>query len=176
MNFSIFAQIKKWSMQFDVHSKIYNDFESFESLLKKWRSNGDSIVFTNGCFDIIHHGHLDSLIKSSAFGTRLVVGLNSDNSVKRFKGEGRPVFHIEARSMIMASFVFVDAVVVFEEDTPAELIAQILPDVLVKGSEYELHEVVGYETVLRNGGRVERIDLVPEISTTEIIKRIKRLE
>lgn len=78
--------------------------------------------------------------------------------------------------MIMASFVFVDAVVVFEEDTPAELIAQILPDVLVKGSEYELHEVVGYETVLRNGGRVERIDLVPEISTTEIIKRIKRLE
>ncbi len=163
-------------MQFDINSKIYTDFESFEPVLKKWRANGDSIVFTNGCFDIIHHGHVYSLQKSADFGTKLIVGLNSDDSVRIIKGEGRPVFDIEARSLIMASFVFVDAVIVFEEETPAKLIAQILPDVLVKGSEYALHEVVGFETVLQNGGKVERLDLVEGISTSEMVEKIKRLE
>jgi D-beta-D-heptose 7-phosphate kinase/D-beta-D-heptose 1-phosphate adenosyltransferase len=163
-------------MQFDISSKIFTDFESFESTLKKWRENGDSIVFTNGCFDIIHHGHVYSLQKSSDFGTKLIVGLNSDDSVRILKGKDRPIFDIEARSLIMASFVFIDAVIVFEEETPAKLIAQILPDVLVKGSEYALHEVVGFETVLQNGGKVERLDLIQGISTSEMIRRIKQLE
>ena len=92
------------------------------------------------------------------------------------KGKDRPIFDIEARSLIMASFVFIDAVIVFEEETPAKLIAQILPDVLVKGSEYALHEVVGFETVLQNGGKVERLDLIQGISTSEMIRRIKQLE
>ena len=163
-------------MKFDICSKIFTDFESFEPLLKEWRSAGETIVFTNGCFDIIHHGHVDSLLKSAGFGTRLVVGLNSDESVRVLKGEGHPVLQVEARSKMMAAFVFVDAVIVFGEETPAELIAKIIPDVLVKGKEYELADIAGHETVLNHGGRVERLDLVAGISTSEMIKRIKMLD
>ncbi|SHF56602.1 rfaE bifunctional protein, domain II [Mariniphaga anaerophila] len=163
-------------MKFDIQTKIFTDFESFEPTLKKWRAQGDSVVFTNGCFDIIHHGHVDSLLKSSALGTHLIVGLNSDESVTLLKGRGRPVLNVDARASLLAAFVFVDAVIIFPEETPARLIKQIVPDVLVKGKEYELHEIAGHETVLQNNGKVERLDLVSGISTSELIARIKNLD
>jgi D-glycero-beta-D-manno-heptose 1-phosphate adenylyltransferase len=163
-------------MKFDICSKIFTDYQSFEPVLKKWRSAGETIVFTNGCFDIIHHGHVDSLLKSADYGNRLVVGLNSDESVRILKGEGHPVLDVQARAKMMAAFVFVDAIIVFAEETPADLIARIIPDVLVKGKEYELSEIAGHETVLQHGGKVERLDLVPGISTSEMIRRIKMLD
>lgn len=163
-------------MEFNIQSKIFFDYNKFEPVLRRWRSDGDVVVFTNGCFDIVHHGHVDSLMQSAKFGTRLVIGLNSDESVHLIKGEGKPVFNVDARAVILAAFAFVDAVVVFEEETPAKLISQIIPDVLVKGEEYKLEEIAGHETVLKHGGRVERLKLVPGISTSELIARIKNLE
>lgn len=163
-------------MKINIRAKIYHDFQEFEGTLKKWKSGKETVVFTNGCFDILHHGHVDSLQKSASLGTKLIVGLNSDESVKMLKGEGRPVLNEEARTLLLAAFVFVDAVIVFEEETPAELIAQIIPDVLVKGKQYEIHEIAGHDTVLNNGGKVETLDLVPGISTTELINKIKNLK
>ncbi len=162
-------------MNFNIRSKIYSDFAAFAPTLKKWKSNHENIVFTNGCFDILHHGHVDSLQKSAELGTKLIVGLNSDESVKLLKGEGRPVLNVEARAVLLSAFVFVDAVIVFKEETPAELIAQIIPNVLVKGKQYEIHEIAGHDTVLNNGGKVETLNLVPGISTSKLIKRIKKL-
>lgn len=163
-------------MKFDIQTKIFADFEAFEPTLRQWRNNGEKIVFTNGCFDIIHHGHVDSLMKSSEYGTHLIVGLNSDESVRKLKGKGRPVLNVEARANMLAAFVFVDAVIIFEEETPAQLISQIIPDILLKGKEYELHEIAGHETVLKHGGIVETLDLVAGISTSELIDRIKNLD
>ncbi len=160
----------------DILSKIYVDFKAFEPVLKKWQSQKETIVFTNGCFDIIHHGHIDSLIKSAKIGTRLIIGLNSDESVQLLKGKGRPVLNVKSRAAVLAAFSFVDAVIIFHEETPAELIALILPDVLVKGKEYAINEIAGHDTVLENGGKVETLDLVPGISTSDIINKIKNLD
>lgn len=156
-------------------SKIFTDFESFNSLLQFWKGNNNTIVFTNGCFDIIHHGHIDSLEKSAMLGTKLIVGLNSDESVKILKGENRPILNEKSRAKILAAFSVVDAVIIFNEETPAEIIAKIIPDVLVKGKQYEIHEIAGHDTVLNNGGKVETLDLVEGISTSEIIEKIKKL-
>jgi len=160
----------------NIISKIHPNFSAFESTLKKWKANNETIVFTNGCFDIIHHGHVDSLQKSAAFGTKLIVGLNSDESVTILKGRNRPIFNEEARAIILAAFTFVDAIIVFREETPAELIANIIPDVLVKGKEYEIHEIAGHKTVLDSGGEVKTLSLVPGASTSDIINRIKTLD
>jgi D-beta-D-heptose 7-phosphate kinase/D-beta-D-heptose 1-phosphate adenosyltransferase len=156
-------------------SKIFNDFESFDPLLSIWKGSNNTIVFTNGCFDLIHNGHVDSLQKSAAFGTKLIVGLNSDVSVKLLKGDKRPILNEQARAEVLAAFGCVDAVILFDEETPAEIIAQIIPDVLVKGAQYEIHEIAGHDTVLNNGGKVETLELVEGISTSEIIERIKKL-
>ena len=160
-------------MNYDYQSKIYTGFEAFASTLSLWKAYGETIVFTNGCFDIIHHGHVDSLHKSAELGSKLIVGLNSDASVALLKGQNRPILNHESRATVLAAFAFVDAVVLFEEETPAELIALIIPDVLVKGKQYEIHEIAGHDTVLANGGRVETLDLVPGISTSAIIQKIK---
>ncbi len=157
-------------------NKVYDSFAAFEPVLNEWKAQNETLVFTNGCFDIIHHGHVDSLKKSAAFGTKLIVGLNSDESVRIIKGKNRPVIEQQGRATILAAFEFVDAVVVFGEETPAELIAKIIPDVLVKGREYKIHEIAGHDTVLANGGKVETLDLVPGISTSELIKKIKTLD
>jgi len=162
-------------MNLMTKSKIFNDFESLCPLLEIWKGSNDKIVFTNGCFDIIHHGHVDSLQKSTAFGTKLIVGLNSDKSVKILKGEKRPILDENARAEILAAFECVDAVIIFDEETPAEIIAKLIPDVLVKGAQYEIHEIAGHDTVLNNGGTVETLDLVKGISTSELINRIKSL-
>lgn len=163
-------------MKIDICSKIFTDYKSFEPTLSKWKREGETVVFTNGCFDIIHHGHVDSLLKSAELGTRLIVGLNSDDSVRLLKGKGHPVLDVQARSKMMAAIAFVDAVIVFDENTPARLIEQIIPDVLVKGKEYALTEIAGHDTVLQHGGKVERLDLVDGISTSEMIRRIKLLD
>ena len=163
-------------MKINIDSKIFPDFKSFENTLKNWRNNKDTIVFTNGCFDIVHHGHVDSLVKSAEMGTRLIVGLNSDASVEILKGRNRPILTVESRAIVLAAFCFVDAVIIFTEETPANLIAQIMPDILVKGNQYKIHEIAGADTVLASGGKVEMLDLVPGISTSDIIDKIKTLD
>ena len=163
-------------VKFDIKSKIYSDFAAFEPLLKKWKENNEKIVFTNGCFDLIHLGHVDSLLKAANLGTKLIVGLNSDESVRALKGKGRPILNIEARTTLLAAFAFVDAVIVFTEETPAGLIASILPDLLVKGNEYAINEIAGFDTVIKNGGKVKTLELVPGVSTTEMINKIKSLD
>ena len=162
-------------MESNINKKMVTDFSSFEETLTKWKNENETLVFTNGCFDIIHHGHVDSLQKCAQLGTKLIVGLNSDESVKILKGEGRPIIEEAGRAHVLAAFEFVDAVIVFNEETPAELIAKIIPDVLVKGKQYEIHEIAGHDTVLENGGKVVTLELVPGISTSDIIQKIKNL-
>jgi D-glycero-beta-D-manno-heptose 1-phosphate adenylyltransferase len=163
-------------LKYDLKSKIFENFDSFEKILKKWKSDREKIVFTNGCFDLIHLGHVDSLLKSANLGTRLIVGLNSDESVRALKGKGRPILNLEARTTLLAAFEFVDAIIIFSEDTPEKLISQIIPDILVKGNEYAIHEIAGNRTVLQHGGEVKTLDLVPGVSTTEMINKIKNLD
>ena len=140
-----------------------------------WRASGRKIVFTNGCFDILHHGHLDLLARAADHGNVLVLGLNTDNSVKRLKGAERPVTNEQDRAFQVASLLCVDAVCLFDEDTPAELIQAVKPDVLVKGGDYTIDKIVGADFVQQNGGRVEIIPFVNGYSTTSIIERIKGL-
>ena len=156
-----------------IKEKIFPDYISFSEVLNRWRSSGDKVIFTNGCFDLVHRGHIDSLAKAANLGDRLIVGLNSDDSVARLKGIGRPLIDEESRAFLLASIFFVDAVVIFTEDTPEGLISDVLPDVLVKGSDYAIHEIAGHEVVLANGGKVVTIDIVPGYSTSDILERIR---
>jgi D-beta-D-heptose 7-phosphate kinase / D-beta-D-heptose 1-phosphate adenosyltransferase len=135
---------------------------------------GERIVFTNGCFDILHRGHVELLERARSFGDILVVALNSDASVRRLKGEGRPLFGEDDRARVVAALEVVDHVVIFGEDTPLETITALEPDVLVKGAEYGEGEIVGEELVLARGGRVERVAMLKGFSTTALIERIRR--
>ena len=155
-----------------IQSKIILDWSDLESVLAIWKFKNQKVVFTNGCFDIIHLGHVEYLAKAAAHGNQLVIGLNSDASVKRLKGPSRPVQDENTRAMVLASFSFVSKVVLFDEDTPFELIKLILPDILVKGSDYEPDKIIGYDIVTANGGEVITIDLVNGHSTTGIINKI----
>ena len=137
------------------------------------KRNGKRVVFTNGCFDVLHPGHLPSLETARALGDCLIVGLNGDESVRRLKGAGRPVIPAGERAEILASLECVDAVVVFEDLTPQKVIAALLPDVLVKGSDWPGNQIVGRAEVEAAGGRVVLVDTVPGYSTTEILKRIR---
>ena len=131
------------------------------------------MVFTNGCFDLVHRGHIDSLAKAAEFGDRLIVGLNSDVSVKLLKGENRPLIDQQSRAILLASLLMVDAVILFDEETPYEMIKSIVPDILVKGAEYKTEEIAGFNIVLASGGKVERIELTEGFSTTDLIQKIK---
>lgn len=135
--------------------------------------NNNRIVFTNGCFDILHLGHVDYLIKARKLGDTLIVGINSDSSVKKLKGETRPVNNEQARVLLLASLEFVDFVIIFNEETPLELIKSINPDVLVKGGDYTVETVVGADYVLNYGGKVEIIPFLEGFSTTQIIQNLK---
>ena len=139
--------------------------------LGQWHDQSLKIVFTNGCFDILHRGHVEYLSKASDMGDVLVVGLNTDASVRRLKGEGRPVNDEQARALVLASLGCVDAVVLFDEDTPYELIKLVRPDVLVKGADYKPEEIVGYDIVTSYGGQVKTVPLVEGYSTTKILER-----
>ena len=144
-----------------------------KSQIKAWQIAGEKVVFSNGCFDILHLGHIDYLEKASQLGDRLVIGLNSDESVSHLKGANRPINNAYARSRMLAALQFVDGVTVFGEETPKELIEFLLPDILVKGSDYSIETIVGADTVLKHGGEVKTIDLVDGYSTTNIIEKIK---
>jgi D-glycero-beta-D-manno-heptose 1-phosphate adenylyltransferase len=140
----------------------------------QWKQQGKRVVFTNGCFDLLHLGHVDYLEKARNLGDVLVVGLNTDDSVSRFKGPRRPIQDQVSRSRVMAALQAVDMVVFFNEDTPLELISALLPQVLVKGSDYLAENIVGADVVKKAGGEVKTIDFVPGYSTTRIVEKIKR--
>jgi rfaE bifunctional protein nucleotidyltransferase chain/domain len=150
------------------------DVASAQQQIQQWKQEGKKIVFTNGCFDIIHLGHVDYLEKARALGDKLVLGLNTDDSVSRFKGPSRPVQDQISRSHILASFQFIDLVVFFNQDTPLELISALIPDVLVKGSDYLAENIVGADVVKKHGGVVKTIEFVPGYSTSRIIDKIKK--
>ena len=149
--------------------------ETLDHQIYQWKFFGKKIVFTNGCFDLLHAGHIHSLNQAAALGDKLIVGLNSDASVKRLKGERRPIQQEQNRALILASLFMVDAVVVFEEDTPLEIIKKIMPDVLVKGGDYTPESVVGAKEVIANGGKVEIISLIEGLSTTNLERAIINL-
>jgi D-beta-D-heptose 7-phosphate kinase/D-beta-D-heptose 1-phosphate adenosyltransferase len=140
----------------------------------QWRMLGKKIVFTNGVFDILHQGHIFSLSQAAKETDFLIVGLNADASVKRLKGESRPVNNQESRALVLASLMMVDAVVLFEEDTPLELIKSIMPDVLVKGGDYTVEQIAGAKEVIANGGRVVINPILSGFSTTGIIDQSKK--
>ena len=157
-----------------IPQKVF-DLSGLQHQLSRWRLLGKTVAFTNGCFDILHQGHIASLSDAAREADLLVVGLNSDASTCRLKGEGRPVNDQHARATVMASLLMVDAVILFEEDTPLDLINAIRPDVLVKGGDYTLEQIVGAKEVIEAGGRVVINPIVPGFSTTGIIEKIHRL-
>ena len=140
-----------------------------------WRATQQKITFTNGCFDILHHGHLDLLARAADLGNKLILALNTDNSVKRLKGSERPITNEQDRAFQAASLLCVDAVCLFDEETPEELIRLLKPDVLVKGGDYTIDKIVGADFVIGYGGTVEIIPFTDGYSTTSIIDRIKKL-
>lgn len=149
--------------------------EEMNQPLARWRFLDKKIVFTNGCFDIIHKGHVDYLARAAEFGDIMIVGLNSDDSVKRLKGNGRPLQDQESRAVILSSLKMVNYVILFDEDTPFNLINHIKPDFLVKGSDYKEKEVVGADIVKSNGGEVILIDFLDGYSTTSIINKLNQI-
>ncbi|MGB1248482.1 MAG: D-glycero-beta-D-manno-heptose 1-phosphate adenylyltransferase [Chitinophagales bacterium] len=154
-----------------IKNKIFT-LEEFQSTLIFWHFKDEKIVFTNGCFDLLHQGHLHSLTTAKSFGTKLIVGVNSDSSVKRLKGESRPIKNENERALMLAAYSFIDAVIIFEEDTPKNLIETISPNVLAKGGDYQIENIVGADFVLKNGGTVEVIPLIDGFSTTSTIDRM----
>lgn len=163
-----------------VQTKIFS-LSDFLLKCKEWKSNNESIVFTNGVFDIIHRGHIDYLNKASLFADRMILAVNSDASVKRLnKGDDRPIITENDRAYLLAAFGFIDAVIIFDDDTPLQLIASINPDVLVKGGDYDASAnkgdkryIVGSDLVKKNGGKVDVIPFLPGYSTSEILNKIR---
>ncbi len=152
--------------------KKFLTLKQFLPILKRLRRKKEKIVFTNGCFDFIHSGHIHLLQSAAAMGDILVVGINSDSSVRKLKGWGRPLFPLKERAEILSSIEYVDYVIAFSTITPARLIDRIVPDVLVKGSDWKGSEIVGRETVRRRGGKVKTVRLKKGISTSALIERV----
>jgi len=146
--------------------------EEIKSIRAALKADNKKVVFTNGCFDIIHAGHIDYLNKAKALGDILIVGLNTDDSVKKIKGDKRPILNQDERAEIISTLKPVDYVVLFDEDTPAELINELVPDILIKGADWKIDEIVGGEKVLANGGEVKTIEFVNDQSTSKIIDLI----
>jgi D-glycero-beta-D-manno-heptose 1-phosphate adenylyltransferase len=155
-----------------IPDKIFT-VDTLQHQLKRWRLLNKKIVFTNGVFDILHEGHIASLSEAALHGNILIVGVNADASVKRLKGNSRPVNNEHSRALLLAALVITDAVIVFEEDTPLNIITAIMPDVLVKGGDYTLEQIVGAKEVLANGGEVKIAPILQGFSTTAIIERMK---
>ena len=159
-----------------INAKVYQNLNDFEDKLNLWKSNGEKIVFTNGCFDLLHLGHLDYLSKAADLGTKLVIGLNSDFSTQKLKGPNRPICDQKSRAALLAALFFVDAVILFDDDTPLKLITKILPDVLIKGADYKIENIVGAKEVLNIGGEVKTIAFLHGYSTTAIEQKIINLQ
>ncbi|WP_126973340.1 D-glycero-beta-D-manno-heptose 1-phosphate adenylyltransferase [Gynurincola endophyticus] len=158
-----------------IPEKIYA-IHKLQQQIAIWKFLGKKIAFTNGCFDILHKGHIFSLSEAAATADILIVGLNADKSVKRLKGESRPVNDEDARALLLASLSMVDAVILFEEDTPQQLIAALLPDVLVKGGDYTVEQIAGAQEVIANGGKVVINPIIEGFSTTGIIEKMKQTQ
>lgn len=157
-----------------IPDKIYTRQELMKQVAR-WRFLGKTISFTNGCFDILHAGHISSLSEAAKEGNILIVGLNTDASTKRLKGDERPINNEQSRALLLASLAIVDAVTLFDEDTPFELITSLLPDVIVKGGDYTFDQMIGAKEVVANGGRVVINPIVDGFSTTGIIEKIRKL-
>lgn len=159
--------------QSKIQQKIINSDTELSKLLVDWVANKYKVVFTNGCFDLLHRGHVDYLSKARDLGDKLFLGLNTDASVSALKGEHRPIQDEQSRMQIMASLDFVDAVMLFSEDTPYELIQKVQPDVLVKGADYNPKDIVGYDIVTAKGGEVQTLEFLEGYSTSGIEKKIR---
>ncbi len=164
-----FYHLNLWTINHLFKAKLS---DNLNYTLNQWRFKKKKIVFTNGCFDILHRGHVEYLAKAAELGDKLIIGLNTDSSVRRLKGENRPVNNEEARAILLSSLIFTDKIILFEEDTPLQLINFIQPDVLVKGSDYQPEEIAGYDIVKTKGGEVITIELTKGFSTTSILKKI----
>jgi rfaE bifunctional protein nucleotidyltransferase chain/domain len=154
-----------------AEEKIFSR-QNIRQQIEKWKAEGQKIVFTNGVFDLLHIGHISYLLKAASFGNKLIIGLNADSSVKRLKGDQRPINTENSRAILLASMFFTDAIVVFDEDTPLNLINDVLPDVLVKGADYKIEDIVGGKEVQENGGEVMVVDFVDGHSSTSLIQKI----
>lgn len=155
-----------------IKSKIYN-WDSIQDQILLWKSENKKIVFTNGCFDILHLGHVEYLSKSSDFGDILIVGVNSDNSPYWLtKGPNRPINNQDTRATILSSLMFIDGVILFSDETPLNLITMIMPDILVKGRDYKEEDIVGYNVIKMNGGEIKTVELTEGYSTTNIIGKL----
>jgi len=155
-----------------INSKIFS-LDDLKNQVNAWKQAGEEVVFTNGCFDIIHRGHIEVLAQTADLGDRLIIGLNSDSSIQKLKGEDRPIIDEQARAILLSALSFVDAVILFPEETPINLISTLLPDVLAKGGDYEIETIVGHEIVQNNGGEVILVPFVDGFSSTIIIDKIK---
>ena len=156
--------------------KIQSKIVSLANLTLKvdeWKKSGQKIVFTNGCFDLIHRGHVEVLSKTADLGEKLIVGLNSDISIKKLKGKSRPIIDENSRALLLAALTFVDAVIFFSEENPLNLITNLKPDILAKGGDYEINTIVGHEIVKNNGGDVVLVPFVDGFSSTNIIDKIQ---
>lgn len=154
-----------------LKSRIASDKTELKRQINIYKYKGKEVVFTNGCFDIIHRGHVEYLAKAANKGDVLIIGLNTDASVRKLKGENRPVQDEDSRALILSALRFVDHVIMFDEDTPYDLINELQPDILVKGADYNEKDIVGYDIVTKNGGRVETIEFVDGFSTTNILEK-----
>lgn len=155
----------------EINSKLLNP-QNLNKLIQNWRNQNNKIVFTNGCFDLLHPGHIDYLAKARHLGDRLIIGLNSDESVSKLKGPKRPVNNEKERAILLASMSFIDAVIIFSEDTPLRLISEIIPDVLVKGGDYSIDTVVGADIVENHGGKVIILPFLEGYSSSNMINKI----
>ncbi len=158
-----------------IQSKIW-DWEQAKQQVISWKQTGAKIVFTNGCFDILHYGHISYLSRAKDLGDYLIIGLNSKQSVQKIKGNHRPINDNNTRSYLLASLFFVDAIIFFEEETPLKLIQLLQPNILVKGGDYIAENIVGYQEVIQGGGTVKVIPFVDGYSTTKIENKIKGIE
>jgi rfaE bifunctional protein nucleotidyltransferase chain/domain len=157
-----------------VRNKIISHKEDAYKTLQTWRFKENKIVFTNGCFDLVHQGHLNYLASAASMGNKLIIGLNTDASVQKLKGPNRPIIDEYSRAFLLASLGFVDLIIFFEEQTPYELIQFVQPDILVKGSDYKAEDIVGYDIVKAKGGEIKTLDFLEGFSSTAIIKKIIR--
>ncbi|MBT3621307.1 MAG: D-glycero-beta-D-manno-heptose 1-phosphate adenylyltransferase [Flavobacteriales bacterium] len=155
-----------------LKNKIFT-LEELKTQVESWKNSGEKVVFTNGCFDIVHRGHIEVLAHTADLGSKFIIGLNSDSSIKKLKGDDRPIINEQSRAILLASLSFVDAVVLFSEETPINLISTLVPDVLAKGGDYEIKTIVGHEIVQKNGGKVILVPFVDGFSSTNIIDKIK---
>lgn len=156
--------------------KIKNKITSLEDAkikVNRWKNSGEKIVFTNGCFDIIHRGHIEVLARTADLGDKLIVGLNSDSSIEKIKGENRPIINEQSRAILLSALNFVDAIIIFPEENPLNLISNLMPDILAKGGDYEISTIVGHEIIKENGGEVILIPFVDGFSSSNIINKIK---